>query len=1640
MNKTIQSPSLIRRAAMTLLLAVMTTTAWATQPDNFLDQCYGTTNGIHIQGWAYDPDASSTSIDIHVYVYTDEACQTQYGDIHVVKANVSRPDVNQAKGITGDHGFDTDIPIADHGTYWVKLFAIDTNGDGDPQIGATTTVTVADKNVTLIGSTEDWNVFADNVKNGKTYEGELVKLTNDISVTTMVKGIFRGTFDGDGHTLTVNLSGYQGVALFYDIVDATIQRVIVEGLVTAKQLAPATFAAYVGGNCTIKNCWSKADITCTYYTYGVYAGAMVANNKGTVNIIDCAFTGTMSFPGGYCGGMVGCTYDNTPTNLTSCLFAPSALEINEPIGSYVFATGETRANLTRCYYNSVAAESMLNKEGNDASGMSNDELLAALGAGWEIAGSEVVPNMNEQNLAFATTLRLQSPYIASSSPFNICYTVTAVDGTTLTEGTHFTAAITDSHGETVTGGITAEGSYTLTLTGISPYTGSTSGRFEVIFSQNLDNATISGLQSPYKARSNPFYISYTVTAIDGTTLTEGTDFTATIIDSNDQVVTGGITTAGTYTLTLTGISPYTGSTSGRFEVVFTQDLTLSTITGVESSYWWNGTDVERPTVTVKNLDGDLVLAAYYTVTIRNSSDEVVDGDLTAEDTYTLTVEAISGNAGGYTGSQTTTFAVSHCPPGLSIDADFDRDVLGYYYVNMPSSGIKTITLPDGFTSPIKIYDDGGKNGNFSSHCNGYVQLICPEGFQIQLSGELSTSAVPVDALTVFDGTDTSDSGMKLIDQAYSQPNNGDVVTIPTVFSGENSLTIYFVGRREGFAGINLTAEIIRPTTKHDITVSSATGGRVTADKSSALVGDKVTLTTETEAGYVLCDLSVTDGNSKSVGVSDMRWYAGTNTATFRMPNSEATVIPTFTKDLTAEGGLYINMPTTGIKYVTAPEGVSSFKVYDDGGKDGNYSNYCDGYLQLTCPEGYGFLISGSVQLPEDESSLVAIYDGTESNKEIVLMTGSLPDAGDLTDIYAESDSPIITSSDNVITIRFRSIEGGYAGIDLTVTIYKFIKRSIIINSATGGSLTSDCETAVEGQTITLTALPDEGMFLRGISIVDENGKDVRYQGNYLYPNEFIFFMPSSAVTVTPTFGIALADNADNSSRISRQNAVEMDAMLKGRTLWKDGDWNTLCLPFNVVDGDDTDGISFSGTPLEGAIVKTLGSSEFTDGTLTLNFTDVASIEAGRPYIVKWQLPTVITNTSEWNSFASAVNDGTESYAGKLVKLGADIDVSTMVGTADHPFRGIFDGNGHTLNVCIDNATADYAAPFRYIRGATIRNLKVTGSVSGGPYCAGIVGAALGGTNLICDCWMTVAVKSLGNNIGGILGHGTTSVVTISRCYLTGILNASAIGVFCGGGSDGGTFTAETCWALGEYNYPFNVNATDVLNLVRADGGTISVTNCRHYDEYITQGSQYALIGLPNEVNHKIVSFLGNQWTVANDKLMLKPSAAYYETSIVDPLFTGVTIDNSAEAVARTTVAFTGGKFVGTYSPVALPIDDKSNLYVGAGNTLYWPNGANNADGNYYVNACRAYFHINDGAAATLKRTVLNFGDGTTSIDAASPKSSPEGKDFGSPLLQEGTGEALYDLSGRRVNGQLTMDNSPLAPGIYIRNGKKIIVK
>jgi hypothetical protein len=88
-------------ATLAALLAAATARG-ASLPAKSLDECTGGFFAIHVKGWAYAPDVPSQSLTVHVYLYTDSGCTSQYGDTRILTANVARSDVNQAHGITGN--------------------------------------------------------------------------------------------------------------------------------------------------------------------------------------------------------------------------------------------------------------------------------------------------------------------------------------------------------------------------------------------------------------------------------------------------------------------------------------------------------------------------------------------------------------------------------------------------------------------------------------------------------------------------------------------------------------------------------------------------------------------------------------------------------------------------------------------------------------------------------------------------------------------------------------------------------------------------------------------------------------------------------------------------------------------------------------------------------------------------------------------------------------------------------------------------------------------------------------------------------------------------------------------------------------------------------------------------------------------------------------------------------------------------------------------------------------------------------------------------------------------------------------------------------------------------------------------------
>ena len=110
--------------------------------------------------------------------------------------------------------------------------------------------------------------------------------------------------------------------------------------------------------------------------------------------------------------------------------------------------------------------------------------------------------------------------------------------------------------------------------------------------------------------------------------------------------------------------------------------------------------------------------------------------------------------------------------------------------------------------------------------------------------------------------------------------------------------------------------------------------------------------------------------------------------------------------------------------------------------------------------------------------------------------------------------------------------------------------------------------------------------------------------------------------------LTLYDNADNSVAINdviSHYGSKADVTISGRTLTANN-WNTLCLPF------DLSSAQIESTFGSGTKVKTLSDYSSNTTKVTVSFADAATIEAGKPYIIK------PTNTVENPVFADVTID------------------------------------------------------------------------------------------------------------------------------------------------------------------------------------------------------------------------------------------------------------------------------------------------------------------------------------------------------------------------------------------------------------------
>lgn len=174
--------------------------------------------------------------------------------------------------------------------------------------------------VNLVISTKaQWDNFSSHAGN---YENKYVQLNADISnITAMTSGTFQGIFDGNGHTLTVNLTNSGGnVAPFYYLNGGTIMNLTVAGgVTTAGSFNAGLVARTHGGINYIQNCIIHTNVAVDDYGGGVVGHA---DNASSLTISDCIYDGTITHTGSYAGGFIGWyNWDNHTLDLTmtNCL-------------------------------------------------------------------------------------------------------------------------------------------------------------------------------------------------------------------------------------------------------------------------------------------------------------------------------------------------------------------------------------------------------------------------------------------------------------------------------------------------------------------------------------------------------------------------------------------------------------------------------------------------------------------------------------------------------------------------------------------------------------------------------------------------------------------------------------------------------------------------------------------------------------------------------------------------------------------------------------------------------------------------------------------------------------------------------------------------------------------------------------------------------------------------------------------------------------------------------------------------------------------------------------------------------------------------------------------------------------------------
>ncbi|MBQ4392218.1 MAG: InlB B-repeat-containing protein [Prevotella sp.] len=691
----------------------------------------------------------------------------------------------------------------------------------------------------------------------------------------------------------------------------------------------------------------------------------------------------------------------------------------------------------------------------------------------------------------------------------------------------------------------------------------------------LQFAGISGISSRYAYTGEAIPVTFSVAAADGTALTFGTHYTATLGGIPLESNTFGVINEGSYTVTITAKdgSGYSGSTSKTFSVVGMKAINLPS--------------VEHGTVTA-TVNGEAVTQAApgdeVTLTIAwDEGYELEEESFSVKDGNDATVVEF-WNGRGYDDRLVFTFTMP--ASAVTVSATIRKET---FYINWMNDYGEMFRIEP---SPNRA-SEGETVTLTVTKANCVVMSDLKVWYYNKSGGNVYNAPRRRGG-----GSDEFESMKKYLNLTKVSETEY-TFTMPAA-SVEIGCNVSYVGQYALNRAEGIPAEAIRFEIGDGIEATAANEG------------DRVRLSFK---GAQVSNLSVTGVSTGNAVALDGDY--------FTMPAEAVTVSAEFKYQLYYRNEWHFPL--------TAKAGNVDIAV---GGGEESY--VAPGtVVTLTAKSAYDYRILSYLQVSGDTGGQIPITDIVETSED------GFPHVYTTTFVMPYGSVTVFGSFGNPITVTFDA--NGGEGTMEAITI-----------GAGGIIFLPECTFTREGYTFAGWKLPMYEEIQpagREVGLSDEN---------------------VTCIAQWTKNELTLADASDNNAAIgaAADDGKQYAVTLSGRTLYKDGSWNTLCLPFEV---------TIAGSPLDGDNVQamTLNTtmSNLADGTLTLNFDAATTIPAGTPFIIKWNNTGVnIENpVFEGVTVSNATNDAT--VEGVLTFTGTYAPV-TIADGGDN--TKLYLGNGNKL--------------------------------------------------------------------------------------------------------------------------------------------------------------------------------------------------------------------------------------------------------------------------------------------------------------------------------------------------------------------------